>query len=124
VASEDRRFFRHWGLDLLGIGRATARNVRAGTVVEGGSTISQQLVKNLFLSRQRSFMRKVHEAILAFMVELRYSKDQILEYYLNQIYLGQRGSWSICGVEEAALYYFNKHVGELTTPEAALIAGI
>ncbi|MGE5176667.1 MAG: PBP1A family penicillin-binding protein [Hyphomicrobiales bacterium] len=124
VASEDRRFFRHWGLDLLGMGRATVRNVRAGGVVEGGSTISQQLVKNLFLSRERSFLRKFHEAILAVMVELRYSKEQILEFYLNQIYLGQRGAWSVCGVEEASLFYFNKHVKDLTLGEGALIAGI
>ncbi|HEX7077461.1 MAG TPA: PBP1A family penicillin-binding protein [Candidatus Eisenbacteria bacterium] len=124
VASEDRRFFRHWGIDLLGLGRATVRNVRAGGVVEGGSTISQQLVKNLFLSRERSFFRKIHEALLAVMVEMRYSKEQILEFYLNQIYLGQRGSWSVCGVEEASLFYFNKHVKDLTLGEGALIAGI
>ena len=124
VASEDRRFFRHWGLDLLGMGRATVRNVRARAVVEGGSTISQQLVKNLFLSHERNFLRKFHEALLAVMVELRYSKEQILEFYLNQIYLGQRGSWSVCGVEEAALFYFNKHVQELTPGEAALLVGI
>src|SRR5262245_49123233 len=109
VASEDRRFFHHWGLDILGLGRATVRNVRAGQVVEGGSTITQQLVKNLFLSRKRSLWRKFHEALLALLVELRYSKEQILEFYLNQIYLGQRGPWSVCGVEEGALYYFNKH---------------
>ena len=124
VAGEDRRFFRHWGLDLLGMGRATMRNVRAGTVVEGGSTISQQLVKNLFLSRERNIWRKFHEALLAIMVELRYSKEQILEFYLNQIYLGQRGPWSVCGVEEGALYYFNKHVQELNPAEAALLVGI
>jgi len=124
VASEDRRFFHHMGLDLLGIGRAAARNVRAGGVVEGGSTISQQLAKNIFLSRERTVLRKLHEGLLAVMIELRYSKEQILEYYLNQIYLGQRGPWSVCGMEEASLYYFNKHVGELTLPEGALIAGI
>jgi penicillin-binding protein 1B len=124
VASEDRRFFQHWGIDLLGMVRATFRNVRAGTVVEGGSTISQQLVKNLFLSRERNVWRKFHEALLAVMVELRYSKEQILEFYLNQIYLGQRGSWSVCGVEEASLFYFNKHVQEITPGEAALLVGI
>lgn len=124
VASEDRRFYRHWGLDIFGMGRATMRNVRAGALVEGGSTISQQLVKNLFLSRERSFWRKFHEALLAVMVELRYSKEQILEFYLNQIYLGQRNSWSVCGVEEASLFYFNKHVQELSLPEAALLVAI
>jgi penicillin-binding protein 1B len=124
VASEDRRFFRHWGLDPLGVGRATFRNVRAGAVVEGGSTISQQLVKNLFLSRERNVWRKFHEMLLAVLVELRYSKEQILEFYLNQIYLGQRGSWSVCGVEEAALFYFNKHARELSVSESALLVGI
>ena len=124
VASEDRRFFHHMGLDLLGITRATARNVRAGSLVEGGSTISQQLAKNVFLSRQRTFTRKLHEALLAVLIELRYSKEQILEFYLNQIYLGQRGSWSVCGIEEGALYYFNKHASELTLGEGALLAGI
>lgn len=124
VAGEDRRFFRHWGLDLLGMGRATVRNVRAGAVVEGGSTISQQLVKNLFLSRKRNVWRKFHEALLAVLVELRYSKEQILEFYLNQIYLGQRGSWSVSGVEEGSLFYFNKHVQELNVPEAALLVGM
>jgi penicillin-binding protein 1B len=124
VASEDRRFFHHWGIDLLGLGRATVRNVRAGGVVEGGSTLSQQLAKNLFLSRERNVFRKFHEALLAVMLEFRYSKDEILEFYLNQIYLGQRGSWSVCGVEEAALFYFNKHARDLTVPEGALLAGI
>ena len=124
VASEDRRFFKHYGLDFLGVGRATMRNVKAGAVVEGGSTISQQLVKNLYLSRERNVWRKFHEMLLAVLVELRYSKEQILEFYLNQIYLGQRGSWSVCGVEEAALFYFNKHARELSVAESALLVGI
>ena len=124
VAGEDRRFFRHWGLDLIGVFRAGFRNMRAGSVVEGGSTINQQLAKNLFLSQERNIFRKFHEAVLAVLIELRYSKEQILEFYLNQIYLGQRGSWSVCGIEEASLYYFNKHAKELTVPEAAMLAGI
>ena len=98
--------------------------MRAGSLVEGGSTISQQLAKNVFLSRRRTFTRKLHEALLALLIELRYSKEQILEFYLNQIYLGQRGSWSVCGVEEGALYYFNKHASELTLGEGAMLAGI
>jgi 1A family penicillin-binding protein len=124
IASEDRRFYRHWGLDLVGLVRASVANLKAGGVVEGGSTISQQLAKNLFLSQERNFFRKFHEAFLALLIELRYSKEQILEFYLNQIYLGQRGSWSVCGVEEASLFYFNKHAKELSVPEGALIAGI
>jgi membrane peptidoglycan carboxypeptidase len=98
--------------------------MRAGGVVEGGSTISQQLAKNLFLSQERNIFRKFHEAFLALLIEIRYTKEQILEFYLNQIYLGQRGSWSVCGLEEAALFYFNKHAKELSVPEGALIAGI
>ena len=124
VASEDRRFFRHWGLDLIGVFRATLRNMRAGSVVEGGSTINQQLAKNLFLSQERNIFRKFHEALLALLIEIRYPKEKILELYLNQIYLGQRGSWSVCGVEEASLFYFNKHAKELTLPEGAMLAGI
>jgi penicillin-binding protein 1B len=124
VASEDRRFYRHWGLDLIGMFRATMRNMRAGSVVEGGSTISQQLAKNLFLSQERNYFRKFHEAFLALLIEMRFSKEKILEFYLNQIYLGQRGSWSVCGIEEASLYYFNKHAKDLTLPEGAMIAGI
>lgn len=124
IASEDRRFYRHWGLDLIGVFRATLRNMRAGSVVEGGSTISQQLAKNLFLSQERNIFRKFHEAFLALLIELRFSKEQILEFYLNQIYLGQRGSWSVCGIEEASLFYFNKHAKDLTVPEGAMIAGI
>jgi penicillin-binding protein 1B len=124
VASEDRRFYRHWGIDLIGMFRATMRNMAARSVVEGGSTISQQLAKNLFLSQERNVFRKFHEAFLALLIEVRYSKEQILEFYLNQIYLGQRGSWSVCGIEEASLFYFNKHAKDLTVPEGAMIAGI
>jgi penicillin-binding protein 1B len=124
IAVEDRRFYAHRGIDWLGILRATYRNVRAGGVAEGGSTLTQQLVKNFFLTPKRSIWRKGAEMIMAVMVEARYSKTVILELYLNEIYFGQRGSISINGVGEAARLYFRKHVKELTIAEAALLAGL
>jgi penicillin-binding protein 1B len=124
VAIEDRRFYAHRGLDWLGILRALYRNVLAGSVTEGGSTLTQQLVKNFFLTPTRSIWRKSAEMIMAVMVETRYSKPAILELYLNEIYLGQRGSISINGVGEAARLYFRKEVQELTIAEAALMAGL
>jgi penicillin-binding protein 1B len=124
IAIEDRRFYAHRGVDWLGILRALYRNVRAGGVTEGGSTLTQQLVKNFFLTPKRSIWRKGAEMIMAVMVEARYSKAAILELYLNEIYLGQRGSISVNGVGEAARLYFRKHVQELTIAEAALMAGL
>ena len=124
IAIEDRRFYAHRGVDWLGILRALYRNVRAGGVTEGGSTLTQQLVKNFFLTPKRSIWRKSAEMIMAVMVEARYSKAAILELYLNEIYLGQRGSISINGVGEAARLYFRKDVQELTIAEAALMAGL
>jgi penicillin-binding protein 1B len=124
IAIEDRRFYAHRGIDWIGILRATYRNVRAGGVTEGGSTLTQQLVKNFFLTPKRSIWRKGAEMIMALMVEARYSKTVILELYLNEIYFGQRGSISINGVGEAARLYFRKDVKELTIAEAALLAGL
>ncbi len=124
VAIEDRRFYAHRGIDWLGILRALYRNVRAGGVTEGGSTLTQQLVKNFFLTPKRTIWRKSAEMIMAVMVEARYSKAAILELYLNEIYLGQRGSISINGVGEAARLYFRKDVRELAIAEAALMAGL
>jgi penicillin-binding protein 1B len=124
VAIEDHRFYTHRGVDWLGILRALYRNVQAGGVTEGGSTLTQQLVKNFFLTPTRSLWRKSAEMIMALMVERRYSKAAILELYLNEIYLGQRGSISINGVGEAARLYFRKEVQELTIAEAALMAGL
>ena len=124
VAIEDRRFYAHRGVDWLGILRALYRNVRAGGVTEGGSTLTQQLVKNFFLTPKRTIWRKSAEMIMAVMVEARYSKAAILELYLNEIYLGQRGSISINGVGEAARLYFRKDVRELAIAEAALMAGL
>lgn len=124
IAIEDRRFYAHRGVDWWGIVRALYRNLRAHGVAEGGSTITQQLVKNFFLTPTRSVWRKAAEMLMAMMVEARYSKEAILELYLNEIYLGQRGSISINGVGEAARLYFRKEVRDLSLAEAALLAGL
>src|SRR5499426_262129 len=124
LAAEDRRFFEHGGLDGRALARAAWANFRAGRVKEGGSTITQQLVKVRLLSPQRTLLRKLREAWLAALVESRYSKERILEAYLNEIYLGQRGPIAIRGVGSASRAYFGKEVHQLTTTEAALIAAI
>ena len=120
LATEDRRFYSHWGIDPIGVARAIVQNYRRGRIVEGGSTITQQLTKVLFLTPDKSLERKLKEAVLALELERRYSKDRILEMYLNQVYFGQ-GSY---GVEAAARTYFGKSVSELTVRESALIAGL
>jgi penicillin-binding protein 1A len=120
VATEDRRFYEHAGLDWRGIGRAILKDIRAGRFKEGGSTITQQLAKVLFLNPEKTIQRKLKEAILALQIEKRYRKDEILSLYLNQIYLGS-GAY---GVEAAANRYFDKHVWELDLAECALIAGL
>ncbi len=124
LAIEDRRFFSHPGLDPMRIIAAAIRNLRAESYLQGGSTITQQLVKNFFLTPERTIRRKSQEAFLAFVLERRASKQEILELYLNEIYFGQVGSFSINGVGEAARVYFRKDVVNLTLPEAALIAGM
>jgi penicillin-binding protein 1B len=124
LAAEDHRFFTHGGVDLRALVRAAWTNLRAGRVKEGGSTITQQLVKVRLLNPQRTFFRKLREAWLAALIESRYSKARILEAYLNEIYLGQRGPIAIRGVGAASRAYFGKEVHQLTAPEAALIAAI
>ena len=124
LAIEDRRFFNHPGLDPFRIAGAAVRNVRAESYIQGGSTITQQLVKNFFLTPEKSMKRKVQEALLAMVLERRAEKKDILELYLNEIYLGQVGSFSIHGVGEAARMYFHKDVGNLTLGESALLAGM
>ncbi len=124
LAVEDQRFLSHRGVDLRRIGGALLANLRAGGIREGGSTLTQQLVKNFFLTPERSFQRKLQEAAMALIVEARYEKDAILEAYLNEIYLGQRGSTAIHGVGEAAHFYFGKSVRDLVVAESALIAAI
>jgi penicillin-binding protein 1B len=124
LAVEDRRFYSHVGIDPVAVGRAIWRNLTKGGVVQGGSTITQQLAKNLFYSPQRTFIRKVKEALAAIVLEAKYGKREILESYLNEIYLGQAGFVSIYGVGEAAHRYFGKTLDELTTGEIAMIAGL
>lgn len=120
IATEDRRFYSHWGIDPIGVARAIVQNYRRGRIVEGGSTITQQLTKMLFLTPDKSLERKLKEGVLALELERRYSKDRILEMYLNQVYFGH-GAY---GVEAAARTYFGKSVSELNVREAALIAGL
>jgi len=124
VALEDRRFFTHIGLDFKGILRAFSKNLLSGRIREGGSTITQQLVKNLFLSPKKTYWRKVKEAIMSMILEAYYTKDEILEMYFNEVYLGQKGSVEIHGVGEAARFYFGRPVEKLTLDQCALLAGL
>jgi len=120
VAAEDRRFYEHSGVDMVGILRAVGRNLSQGSVEEGASTITQQLARTVFLSQDRTLLRKLREALLAGKIERQLSKQQILEQYLNYVYLGS----SAYGVSDAAWVYFSKTPDHLTLPEAALIAGL
>jgi len=121
---EDRRFFDHHGLDVFGVARAVLRNVGDERMGQGGSTITQQLVKNTYLTPERTLRRKYAEAMLAFTIERRLSKDDIFALYCNEIYLGQRGVVAVRGVQQAAHIYFNKDLRDLTVSEAATIAGM
>jgi len=120
VAIEDRRFYEHFGIDPVGISRAVVNNLRGRGGVQGGSTLTQQLAKNLFLTQERTAARKIQEAILALWLERTYTKDQILELYLNRVYFGS-GAY---GVEAAAQRYFNKSARSVTIAEAAMLAGL
>ena len=120
IVTEDKRFFFHPGVDLKGIARAAYVNLKARRIIQGGSTITQQLAKNLFLTPERSFTRKLHELILSFWLEMRFSKEQLLSIYLNRVYLGS-GTY---GVQAASEKYFNKKVEELNLYECALIASL
>jgi penicillin-binding protein 1B len=124
IASEDARFYSHIGIDFVGILRAAFANLRQLRFAQGGSTITQQLAKNFFLSPKKTIGRKLREAELALVLERRYTKQQILEMYLNKIYFGQEGSLGIYGVEEAAQFYFSKSAADLSLEESALLAGI
>jgi penicillin-binding protein 1B len=121
---EDRRFDEHHGVDPLGMLRATWANLRAGRVVQGGSTLTQQLVKNYFLSDEQTFGRKATEAVMAMRLEARYSKEDILVAYLNEVYLGQDGARAIHGFGLGSEYYFAKPLGELEPAELALLIGL
>lgn len=124
LAIEDERFYRHRGIDPVAILRATWVNLRSGALVQGGSTLTQQLMKNFFLGDERTLKRKLKEALMALLAERKYSKEEILENYLNEIYLGQRGAQGIFGVWEASQFYFGKDLSDLTTGEMALLAGL
>lgn len=120
IAAEDKRFYQHWGIDPVGIARAALANISAGGIQSGASTITQQVARNFFLTNEKTYTRKFNEALLAYKIEHSLSKDQILELYFNQIYLGQRSY----GFAAASYAYFNKPVQEINLAEAAILAGL
>ncbi|TAM98374.1 MAG: hypothetical protein EPN45_17705 [Rhizobiaceae bacterium] len=120
LATEDRRFFDHFGIDFIGLFRALTENVRADSVVQGGSTITQQLAKNLFLSNQRTIERKIKEAFLSVWLECNLTKKQILQLYLDRVYMGG-GTF---GITAAADFYFGKNIKDVSLAEAAMLAGL
>ena len=124
VAIEDRQFFEHPGINFRGVFRAIWRDVGEGETKEGGSSITQQLIKNFFLTPERTYKRKLQEMMMALVLETKLSKEQIFQLYANEVYMGQSGSYSINGVGEAAQAYFNKDVVTLTLPECAFLAGL
>ncbi len=123
IAVEDRRFYSHRGIDPRGIARALVTTARGGAV-QGGSTVTQQLVKNFYLTSERTLRRKFTEMVMAILLEVRYSKEEILETYLNEVYLAQDGNRAIHGIGLASSYFFDKPVGHLTVQEAALLVGM
>ena len=124
LAVEDHRFYQHHGFSLLGIGRAAFHNLRSGQVVAGGSTITQQLVKNYYLTPERTIVRKLTEVMMAVLLELHYDKEQILESYINEVYLGQEGPRSIHGFALAARHYFDTPLDQLGLHQQALLIGM
>lgn len=120
VAVEDQRYFQHLGFDMVGIGRAFLINLKEGRIVEGGSTITQQLAKNIFLTQEKSLNRKVKELLIALKLEQLYTKEEVLEMYLNVIYYGE-GAY---GISRASQIYFNKPVEKLTLAESTVLAGL
>lgn len=124
IEIEDRAYYDHFGINPLGIARAAVKNAIAGRVVEGGSTITQQLVKNYFLTNERSYSRKIKEIFMAIAMNHRYTKDQILEAYMNEIYLGQNGNAGIYGFGLASYFYFGVPISELSLDQMALLVGL
>ncbi|TXH78782.1 MAG: penicillin-binding protein 1B, partial [Thiothrix sp.] len=124
LAVEDKKFYEHQGVNPMAIARAMVTNLKAGQTVQGGSTITQQLVKNFYLTNERSWERKLKEALMALLLELHYNKQEILEAYLNEIYLGQDGSRAIHGFGLAAQFYFNRPIRELKSDQIALLIGL
>lgn len=124
IAVEDQRYFSHYGVDPIGIGRAFVANLKAGSIVQGGSTLTQQLVKNLYLSRKQTLRRKIEEALMALALELHFSKEEILAAYMNEVFLGQQGNRAIHGFALASEYYFARPLAELSLSELATLAGL
>ena len=124
LVAEDKRFYSHVGIDPVGIARAALTNASSGAIKQGGSTLTQQLAKNLFFDQERTWSRKAAEAVTAVVLEARYSKDRIVQAYLNEIYLGQKGAVSIKGFAQAASFYFGKDVRTLDLSESATLAGL
>lgn len=124
IAVEDRHFYDHYGVSIRGVARATVANLKAGGVVQGGSTITQQLIKNLYLSPETTLKRKLNEATMALLLEWHYEKEQILEAYINEVFLGQDGNRAIHGFGLASWFYFNRPLKELKLPEIALLVGL
>ena len=124
LAVEDKKFYEHQGVNPMAIARALVANLKAGQTVQGGSTLTQQLVKNFYLSNERSWHRKIKEATMAFLLEMHYSKQEILEAYLNEIFLGQDGDRAIHGFGLAAQFYFNQPLHELKADQIALLIGL
>lgn len=124
ILTEDRAFFQHYGVSLRGIARAFISNIRAGRTVQGGSTLTQQLVKNFFLSSQRSLVRKINEALMSLLLELHYSKEEILETYINEVYFGQSGQRAIHGFELASRFFFGRPLAEVGLAEYATLVAM
>src|SRR6185369_11735906 len=124
IAQEDRRFYSHWGIDPIRLVGAVIARVRDSHRISGTSTLTQQLARNLFLTRDRSTTRKIHEMFMAVLLERRASKEQIMTMYANDVDLGQRGSFNIRGFSEGAATFFGKDLTALTLPEAATLVGI
>ena len=124
IAVEDRDFYDHWGFSISGIARAAFSNLRSGQVVAGGSTITQQLVKNYYLTSERTIVRKLTELVMAVLMDLHYTKDQILESYINEVYLGQEGPRAVHGFALAAQHYFDRPLAQLGLHQQALLIGM